>query len=83
MKTQKALTIFLWALVPCLAAIFLSNNHFVFTGQMAIMPLSLFTGIYFGSAKRRTFAEVLLLLLTVAILLSIMQHAAVGIVKFN
>jgi hypothetical protein len=83
MKTQKALTIFLWALIPCLAAIFLTNNHFVFTGQMAIMPLSLFTGIYFGSAKRRTFAEVLLLLLTVAILLSTMQHAELEVVKFN
>lgn len=83
MKTQKALTIFLWALVPCLAAIFITSNHFVFTGQMAVMPLSLFAGIYFGSAKRRTFAEVLLLLLTLVILVSIMQHAELEVVKFN
>src|SRR6185369_2437676 len=52
MKTQKALVIFLWTLVPCVVAVFITNNHYVFTGQMAVMPLSLFAGIYFGSAKR-------------------------------
>lgn len=75
MKTQKALTIFLWALVPCLAAIFITHNHYVFTAQMAVMPLSLFAGIYFGNAKRRILAEILALLLTLVVVLSMMQHA--------
>lgn len=74
-KTQKALTIFLWALVPCLAAIFITHNHYVFTAQMAVMPLSLFAGIYFGNAKRRILAEILAVLLTLAVILSMMQHA--------
>lgn len=75
MKTQKALTIFLWALVPCLAAIFITHNHYVFTAQMAVMPLSLFAGIYFGNAKRRILAEILALLLTAVVILSMIQHA--------
>lgn len=75
MKTQKALTIFLWMLVPCLAAIFITRNHYVFTAQMAVMPLSLFAGIYFGNAKRRILAEVLALLLIALVLFSLMQHA--------
>lgn len=83
MKTQKALTIFLWALVPCLVAIFITQNHFVFTGQMAVMPFSLFAGIYFGSAKRRTFAEILLILLILAVLISMMQHAEIKVVTLN
>lgn len=78
MKTQKALTIFLWTLIPCLAAIFITHNHYVFTAQMAVMPISLFSGIYFGNAKRRILAEILVLLLTLVIVLSMMQHAGLA-----
>jgi hypothetical protein len=81
MKTQKALTIFVWALVPCMAAIFITHNHYVFTAQMAVMPLSLFAGIYFGNAKRRILAEVLAVLLTLVVLLSMMQHAEPELIK--
>jgi len=73
--------VFLWALVPCVAAMFITNNHFVFTGQMAVMPISLFAGIYFGSAKRRILAEILLLLLMSVLIISILQHAELEIFK--
>lgn len=75
MKTQKALTVFLWALIPCLGAIFVTNHYYPFTGQMAVMPLTLFAGIYFGSAKRRILAEILLLLLVGVVLYTMMQQA--------
>jgi hypothetical protein len=81
MKTQKALTIFVWALIPCLAAVFITHNHYVFTAQMAVMPLSLFSGIYFGNAKRRILAEILVLLLTLVVILSMMQHADLEMLK--
>lgn len=77
MKTQKALMVFIWTLLPCMGAIFITNHHSVFTGQMAVMPISLFAGIYFGNAKRRTFAEVLVLLMLVILVLSLLQHAGV------
>lgn len=73
-KTQKVLTVFLWALLPCMAAIFITQNHYVVTARMAVMPLSLFAGIYFGSAKRVTLAEILLLLLTTMVVISVLQH---------
>jgi len=76
-KTQKALTVFLWALLPCVAAIFITQNHYVVTARMAVMPLSLFAGIYFGSAKRRILAEILLMLLTVIVVISVLQHAEI------
>jgi hypothetical protein len=76
-KTLKVLTVFVWALFPCLAAIFVTQNHYVVTARMAVMPLSLFAGIYFGSAKRRILAEVLLMLLTVIVVISVLQHAEV------
>ncbi len=75
MKTQKALTVFLWSLVPCVGAMFITSNHYVFTAQMAVMPLTLFAGIYLGSAKRRTLAEILTLALVAVVSLSILQHA--------
>lgn len=75
MKTQKALTVFIWTLLPCVGAMFITHNHNVFTGQMAVMPISLFAGIYFGSAKRRILAEILMLLLIAIVLISMMQHA--------
>jgi len=81
MKTQKALTVFVWALIPCVGAMFITNNHYVFTAQMAIMPLALFAGIYFGSAKRRILAEILLFLLIGVVVLSILQHAEPEIIK--
>ncbi len=81
MKTQKALTVFLWALIPCVGAMFITANHYVFTGQMAVMPLSLFAGIYIGSAKRRILAEILLLLLIAIIVISILQHTELEILK--
>jgi hypothetical protein len=74
-KTQKVLTVFLWLFIPCAAAIFISQDHYVVTALMAVMPLSLFCGIYFGTAKRRTLAEILLLLLTATVIVSLMQHA--------
>jgi len=37
----------------------------------------LFSGIYLGMAKRRILAEILLLLLTVMVVLSILQHAEI------
>jgi hypothetical protein len=76
-KTLKVLTVFVWALLPCIAAIFITQNHYVVTARMAVMPLSLFAGIYFGSAKRRILAEVLLMLLTVIVVISVLQHAEV------
>jgi Family of unknown function (DUF6427) len=76
-KTQKALTVFLWALLPCAAAIFITQNHYVVTARMAVMPLSLFAGIYFGMAKRRILAEILLMLLTGIVVISVLQHAEV------
>lgn len=81
MKTQKALVIFLWTLVPCLAAVFITKSLYAFTGQMAIMPLTLFAGIYFGSAKRRILAEILLLLLLGVVIFSLMQFAEVEPIK--
>ncbi len=44
---------------------------------MAVMPLSLFAGIYFGMAKRRILAEILLLLLTAIVVVSILQHTEI------
>ena len=76
-KTQKALTVFLWALLPCAVAIFITQNHYVVTARMAVMPLSLFAGIYFGMAKRRILAEILLVLLTIMVVLSTLQHAEI------
>ncbi len=76
-KTQKALTIFLWALLPCAAAIFITQNHYVVTSRMAVMPLSLFAGIYLGMAKRRILAEILLMLLTIIVVLSVLQHTEI------
>ncbi|HXB40456.1 MAG TPA: DUF6427 family protein [Bacteroidia bacterium] len=81
MKTQKALTVFMWSLIPCVGAMFITNNHYVFTAQMAVMPLSLFTGIYFGSAKRRILAEILLFLLVAVLIVSILQHAEINTIK--
>ncbi len=81
MKTQKALTVFMWALIPCVGAMFITNNHYVFTAQMAVMPLSLFAGIYFGSAKRRILAEILLLLLVTVLVVSMLQHAELNVIK--
>ncbi len=76
-KTQKALTVFLWALVPCGVAIFITQNHYVVLEQMSVMPLSLFAGIYFNSSKSRILAEILLVLLTTVVFLSALQHAEV------
>jgi len=76
-KTQKVLTVFLWALLPCAAAIFITQNHYVVTALMTVMPLSLFSGIYFGTAKRRILAEILLTLLTVIVVISVLQHTEV------
>lgn len=76
-KTQKALTVFIWALLPCFASVFITQNHYVVTARMAVMPLSLFAGIYFGMAKRRTLAQILLIVLTVVVVLSVLQHAEV------
>ena len=76
-KTQKALTVFLWSLLPCATAIFITQNHYVVTARMAVMPLSLFAGIYFGMAKRRILAEILLMLLTVIVVISVLQHAEI------
>lgn len=76
-KTQKALTVFLWALLPCGLAIFITQNHYVVLAQMSVMPLSLFAGIYFNSTKSRILAEILLVLLTTVVVLSALQHAEV------
>lgn len=76
-KTLKVLTVFIWSLLPCLAAIFITQNHYVVTARMAVMPLSLFAGIYFGNAKRRILAEILLLILTTIVVISVLQHAEI------
>jgi hypothetical protein len=81
MKTQKALTVFLWTLVPCVGAMFITKSLYAFTGQMAVMPLTLFAGIYFGSAKRRILAEILLLVLLGVVIFSLMQYAEVEPIK--
>ncbi len=76
-KTQKVLTVFLWALVPCGMAIFITQNHYVVLAQMSVMPLSLFAGIYFNNSKSRILAEILLMLLITIVVLSALQHTEV------
>lgn len=73
-KTQKALAIFFWSLIPCVAAIFISKNHFVFTGTMAVMQVSLFAGIYISESKHHFFADLLLTLVSLAAIFSSLQH---------
>ena len=76
-KTQKSFVIFTWMLILSIPAWFLSTTGGAFSGLLSAMPLSVFCGIYLGSAKSRILAELLVWALLILFVLSMLQQASV------
>ena len=76
-KTQKAFVIFLWMFIFSTPAWFIVSTGAAFSGLLSAMPLSVFCGIYLGSAKSRILAEFLIWVLLILFAVSILQQASV------
>jgi|GEM_PF-1552936 hypothetical protein len=76
-KTQKAFVIFLWMFFFSVPTWFIVSTGAAFTGLLSAMPLSVFCGIYLGSAKSRILAELLTWVLLILFVVSMLQQASI------
>jgi len=76
-KTQKAFVIFLWMFIFSIPMWFIVSTGVAFGGLLSAMPLSVFCGIYLGSAKSRILAELLTWVLLILFIVSMLQQASI------
>lgn len=76
-KTQKNFVIFLWMFFFSVPAWFMVSTGAAFTGLLSAMPLSVFLGIYLGSAKSRILVELLMWVLLILFVVSLLQQGSV------
>ena len=76
-KTQKAFVIFLWMFILSAPTWFVVSTGAAFSGLLSAMPLSVFCGIYLGSAKSRILAELLAWVLLILFVVSMLQQASI------
>ena len=76
-KSQKAFVIFLWMFIFSIPTWLIVSTGAAFSGLLSAMPLSVFCGIYLGSAKSRILAELLAWVLLILFVISMLQQASV------
>ncbi len=76
-KSQKAFVIFLWMFIFSTPTWLIVSTGAAFSGLLSAMPLSVFCGIYLGSAKSRILAELLTWSLLILFVISMLQQASV------
>ena len=76
-KSQKAFVIFLWMFIFSIPTWLVISTGAAFSGLLSAMPLSVFCGIYLGSAKSRILAELLTWVLLILFAVSMLQQASV------